>query len=80
MHASTRRSDYEIAENFKVYDSDWRARYCARFSWCGPALQLLAQAQRAATSKDMRARVTPAGEASRSVSLWDESRIWDPGD
>ena len=43
-------------------------------------LRLLAQAQRAATSKDVRARVTPAGKTSRSVSLWDESRVWDPGD
>ena len=55
-------------------------RVTVRVSAGAAPLWLLAQAQRAATSKDVRARVTVAGEASRSVSLWDESRVWDPGD
>jgi hypothetical protein len=55
-------------------------RVTVRVSAGAAPLRLLAQAQRAAISKDVRAHVTPAGEASRSVSLWDESRIWDPGD
>ena len=55
-------------------------RVTVRVSAGAAPLRLLAQAQRAATSKDVRARVTLAGEASRSVSLWDESRVWDPGD
>ena len=55
-------------------------RVTVRVSAGAAPLWLLAQAQRAATSKDVHARVTIAGEASRSVSLWDESRVWDPGD
>ena len=55
-------------------------RVTVRVSAGAAPLRLLAQAQRAATSKDVHARVTIAGEASRSVSLWDESRVWDPGD
>ena len=43
-------------------------------------LRLLAVAQHAAYLTDLRAQVTPVGHARRAVSLWDESRVWDPGD
>ena len=80
MHASTRRFDCEIAENLKVLRQRFGEQATVRVSAGAAPLWLLAQAQRAATSKDVLARVTIAGEASRSVSLWDESRVWDPGD
>ena len=42
-------------------------------------LGLLAEAEKAAFLKDIKAHVT-AKHAYRAVSLWDESRVWDPGD
>ena len=47
-------------------------------------MDLLAQAQRAATLRDLRAHVTRHNTdhttTARSVSLWDELQTWDPGD
>ena len=43
-------------------------------------LKLIAQAEQAASDKDLRIQVTPTGHQTRAVSLWDESRVWDPGD
>ena len=43
-------------------------------------LKLLAQAEQAASAKDLRLQVTCTGHQTRAVSLWDESRVWDPGD
>ena len=40
-------------------------------------LGLLAEAEKAAFLKDMKAHVTTK-HARRAVSLWDESRVWDP--
>ena len=42
-------------------------------------LGLLAEVERAAFLKDVKAHVT-AKHVHRAVSLWDESRVWDPGD
>ena len=43
--------------------------------------ELLARAERAAYLKDTQAHVLTARQArQRAVSLWDESRVWDPGD
>ena len=42
-------------------------------------LGLLAKAEKAAFLKDIKAHVTAKHEH-RAVSLWDESRVWDPGD
>ena len=42
-------------------------------------LGLLAEAEKAAFLKDVKAHVT-AKHVHRAVSLWDESRVWDPGD
>ena len=42
--------------------------------------KLLAQAEQAASIKDLRIQVTFTGHQTRAVSLWDESRVWDPGD
>ena len=42
-------------------------------------LGLLAEAEKAAFLKDVKAHVT-AKHVCRAVSLWDESRVWDPGD
>ena len=42
-------------------------------------LGLLAEAEKAAFLKDIKAHVTTK-RARRAVSLWDESRVWDPGD
>ena len=42
-------------------------------------LGLLAEAEKAAFLKDLKAHVTTK-HARRAVSLWDESRVWDPGD
>ena len=42
-------------------------------------LGLLAEAEKAAFLKDVKAHVT-AKHVRRAVSLWDESRVWDPGD
>ena len=41
-------------------------------------LGLLAEAEKAAFLKDLKAHVTTK-HARRAVSLWDESRVWDPG-
>ena len=47
----------------------------------GPApLLLQSSAEAAASLQDLRAQVTDAGQATRAVSLWDELRVWDPGD
>ena len=43
-------------------------------------LRLLTQAEQAAPCKDLRIQVTCTGQQTRAVSLWDESRVWDPGD
>ena len=46
-------------------------------------LGLLAEAERAAFLKDVKALVkahVTAKHVRRTVSLWDESRVWDPGD
>ena len=43
--------------------------------------ELLARAEKAAYLKDVQAHVLTARQArQRAVSLWDESRVWDPGD
>ena len=42
-------------------------------------LGLLAEAEKAAFLKDIKAHVTTK-HARRPVSLWDESRVWDPRD
>jgi len=42
-------------------------------------LGLLAEAEKAAFLKDVKAHVA-AKHVRRAVSLWDESRVWDPGD
>ena len=39
-----------------------------------------AKKEAAAFFKDLKAQVTDAGQATRAVSLWDELRVWDPGD
>ena len=43
-------------------------------------LRMLTQAEQAASCKDLRIQVTRTGHQTRAVSLWDESRVWDPGD
>ena len=43
-------------------------------------IRLLTQAEQAASCKDLRIQVTRTGHQTRAVSLWDESRVWDPGD
>ena len=43
-------------------------------------IELLAAAERAAHLTDLKARVTVRNTRQRTVSLWDESRVWDPGD
>ena len=42
--------------------------------------ELLARAENAAYLKDVKAHVTTRQAHERAVSLWDESRVWDPGD
>ena len=42
-------------------------------------LGLLAEAEKAAFLKDVKAHVT-VKHVYRAVSLWNESRVWDPGD
>ena len=42
--------------------------------------ELLARAEKAAYLKDVKAHVTTRQAHERAVSLWDESRVWDPGD
>ena len=46
----------------------------------GFPLELLAAAERAAHLPDLNARVTVRNTRQKTVSLWDESRVWDPGD
>jgi len=45
----------------------------------GPVREYGAEAEKAAFLKDVKAHVT-AKHVYRAVSLWDESRGWDPGD
>ena len=78
-HEALRLRNCRKLESFRQHQR-FGERVTVRVSAGAAPLRLLAQAQRAATSKDVHARVTIAGEASRSVSLWDESRVWDPGD
>ena len=42
-------------------------------------LRLLATAKKAAFLQDVMAHVT-AKHSHQAVSLWDETRVWDPGD
>ena len=44
-----------------------------------PDIERLAEAQRAARYKDLHAHVATR-TTHRAVTLWDDTRIWDPGD
>jgi hypothetical protein len=45
-----------------------------------PSERLRSDAEDAANSGDLRTQVCVPGHAALSISLWDELRVWDPGD
>ena len=74
------RSGFAIKGNLNIYTNFTVTELLFESQLAPPQLRLLAIAQRAASLADLRAQVTAVGHARRAVSLWDESRVWDPGD
>ena len=61
----------------------YKGKIVVRTAQAATQFQVSAEARAAARLPDIEAHVTyrVAGmEQRRTVSLWDESRIWDPGD